>query len=82
MTKNRNEHFSGIFGLKSHEENILVEMCSDEFFLTHALGWSLYLEGSKKVLISLAKFLSILISVNQWFPTFFGVGPLLVCWRA
>src|SRR6218665_382141 len=27
----------GIFGIKSHEGNISVEMCSEEFFLKHAL---------------------------------------------
>jgi len=21
-------------------------------------------------------------SLEQWFPTFFGLGPLLFCWRA
>jgi len=29
--------FHGIFGIKSHEGNTSVEMCSDEFFLKHAL---------------------------------------------
>ena len=29
--------FDGILGIKSQEENILVELWSDEFFLKHAL---------------------------------------------
>jgi len=32
--------FHGILGIKSHEENISVEMCSDEFFQKHALQWA------------------------------------------
>jgi len=47
MTKKSHQNFCGmkrkyfrdfrIFGIKSHEGNILVEMCSDEFLLKHAL---------------------------------------------
>ncbi len=45
MTKKRSSEFlrdemkifHGILGIKSHEGNISVEMCSDEFFLKHAL---------------------------------------------
>jgi len=29
--------FNGIFGIISHEGNIFVEMCRDEFFLKYAL---------------------------------------------
>jgi len=35
--KDETEIFHGILGTKSHEGNISVEMCSDEFFLKHAL---------------------------------------------
>jgi len=29
--------FQGILGIKSYQGNFSVEMCSDEFFLKHAL---------------------------------------------
>jgi len=29
--------FHGILGIKSHQGNISVEMCSDEFLLKHSL---------------------------------------------
>jgi len=31
---------TGFKGIKSHQGNILVEMCSDEFLLKHALAHS------------------------------------------
>jgi len=36
MTKKRSI-FYVILGIKSHDGNISLEMCSDEFFLKHAL---------------------------------------------